>query len=64
MLDLRLVATSLAMLIALFSVALADPAKDQAKPAVQSAADARPIRVILAAPWEPATKQAEAQSVK
>ncbi|WP_142252080.1 hypothetical protein [Bradyrhizobium sp. UNPF46] len=64
MLDLRLVATSLAMLIALLSAALADPAKDQAQPAAQGAAEARPIRVILPAPWEPATKQAQAQSVK
>lgn len=64
MLDLRLVATSLAMLIALLSVALADPVKDQARPAVQSAAEARPIRVILPAPWEPATVQADAQSSK
>ncbi|WP_094891320.1 hypothetical protein [Bradyrhizobium amphicarpaeae] len=64
MLDLRLVATSLAMLIALLSVALADSAKDQARPDAQIAATARPIRVILPAPWEAATKQAEAQPVK
>ncbi|WP_339031732.1 hypothetical protein WI604_09505 [Bradyrhizobium symbiodeficiens] len=64
MLDLRLVATSLAMLIALLSVALADPAREQVRPAVQGATDARPIRVILPAPWEPATTQAEAQSTK
>lgn len=64
MLDVRLVTTSLAMLVALMSVALAEPAKDQAKPAVQSTADARPIRVILAAPWEPAKTQAEAATTK
>ncbi len=60
MLDVRLVTTSLAMLIALMSVALAEPTKDQVRPA----AEARPIRVILPAPWEPATTQAEAPPVK
>lgn len=64
MLDVRLVTTSLAMLIALMSVALAEPTKDQMKPAAQGAAEARPIRVILPAPWEPATTQAEAQTAK
>ncbi|MHC4046549.1 hypothetical protein [Bradyrhizobium sp. 23AC] len=64
MLDVRLVTTSLAMLIALLSVALADPAKEQARPAGQGSAEARPIRVILPAPWEPARTQADAQSSK
>jgi len=64
MLDVRLVTTSLAMLIALMSVALAEPAKDEAKPAVQSTADARPIRVILPAPWQPATTHAEVATAK
>ena len=56
MLDLRLVTTSAAMLVALMAVALAEPVKDQAAPAVQSATEARPIRVVLPAPWEPATR--------
>ena len=60
MLDVRLVTTSLAMLIALMSVVLAEPTKDQGRPA----AEARPIRVILPAPWEPATTQAEAPPAK
>ncbi|UPK25200.1 hypothetical protein [Bradyrhizobium sp. 195] len=64
MLDLRLATTSLAMPIALLSVALAEPAKNQARPAVQGAAEARPIRVILPALWEPARTQAQAQAVK
>lgn len=64
MLDVRLVTTSLAMLIALLSVALAEPAKDQARPAVQNTGEVRPIRVILPAPWEPAKTQADAQSAK
>lgn len=65
MLDLRVVTTSLAMLVALASVALAEPTKDQAQPVVQAASgDARPIRVILPAPWQPATVQAEAQTTK
>ena len=63
MLDVRVVTTSLAMLIALWSVALAEPARD-VRPAAQSAGEARPIRVILPAPWEPATTQAEAPTVK
>ncbi|WP_245444418.1 hypothetical protein [Bradyrhizobium sp. Y36] len=64
MLDMRVVTTSLAMLIALVSVALAEPIKDQARPAAQGTSEARPIRVILPAPWEPATAQADAQSAK
>ena len=56
MLDLRLVTTSAAMLVAMMAVALAEPVRDQAPPAVQSSADARPIRVVLPAPWEPATQ--------
>ena len=63
MLDLRLAMTALAMLMAPITVAMAEPVKDQARPAAQ-AAEARPIRVILPAPWEPATTQAEAQPVK
>ncbi len=58
MLDLRVVATSFAMLVALVSVALAEPAKDQPS-ASQSSAEARPIRVVLPAPWEPAKGQAQ-----
>ncbi|UWU90771.1 hypothetical protein [Bradyrhizobium sp. CB1015] len=59
MLDVRLVTTSLAVLVALISVALAEPVKDQAAPVVQSAPEARTIRVILPAPWEPTKSQAE-----
>ncbi|TGN88839.1 hypothetical protein EOW77_0008230 [Bradyrhizobium yuanmingense] len=59
MLDLRIVTTSLAMLLALVSVALAEPPKDNAPTVVQTAAEARPIRVILPAPWEPTKGQAE-----
>jgi hypothetical protein len=59
MLDLRLVTTSLALLAALMSVALADPVKDQPSPVVQSAPETRPIRVILPALWEPTKGQAE-----
>ncbi|MFB6463307.1 hypothetical protein [Bradyrhizobium tunisiense] len=64
MLDLRLAMTALAMLMAPITVAMAEPVKDQSRPAVQAAAEARPIRVILPAPWEPATTQAEARPVK
>ncbi|WP_049820325.1 hypothetical protein [Bradyrhizobium japonicum] len=64
MLDVRLVTTSLAMLIALMSVALAEPTKDRAASAVQGDAEVRPIRVILPAPWEPAATRADAQPAK
>jgi hypothetical protein len=64
MLDVRLVATLIAMSLALMSVAFAEPAKDQAQPVVQSSSEARPVRVILPAPWEPSTRQAETQSAK
>ncbi|WP_063921345.1 hypothetical protein [Bradyrhizobium sp. DOA1] len=56
MLDLRVVTTSTAMLIAMMAVALAEPVKDKAPVAGQSATEARPIRVVLPAPWEPATR--------
>lgn len=59
MLDVRIVTTSLAMLVAAMSVALSEPVKNQTAPAVQSAGEARPIRVILPAPWEPAKGQVE-----
>ena len=72
MLDVRLVATTLAMLIALMSVSLADAvkdklqeaAKDKAPPVDQSPAEARPIRVILPASWEPSKGQAETEATK
>ena len=59
MLDVRLVTTSLAVMAALMSVALAEPVKEQAAPVVQSATEVRPIRVILPAPWEPTRGQVE-----
>lgn len=59
MLDVRLVTTSLAVLAALMSVALAEPVKDQAAPGLQGGPEVRPIRVILPAPWEPKKGQAE-----
>jgi len=72
MLDLRLAATTLAMLIALMSVSLAGAVKDKSaavakdKPpsVAQSSAEPRPIRVILPASWEPNNGQAETQSTK
>ncbi|SFK03831.1 hypothetical protein SAMN05216525_14942 [Bradyrhizobium sp. Gha] len=64
MLDLRLMATLIALSIGLMSVASAEPTKDQAEPAVQSSREARPVRVILPAPWQPSERQAETQSAK
>lgn len=69
MLDLRLAAPTLAILIALMSVSLANGikdnlAKEETQPVAQSSVDARPIRVILPAPWEPSEGQAKTQSMK
>ena len=65
MLDLRLLAASVAMLVAMMSGALADPGKDQPHPGAEAAAETRPIRVILPAPWEPNTSQTkQAQASK
>ena len=67
MLDLRLAATTLAILAALVSVSLADTVKgklpegtkDKAQPVAQTSVETRPIRVILPASWEPSKGQAE-----
>ena len=62
MLDLRVVAASLAVVMfALMSVALAEPTKDQAPFATQGSTDARlvHVRVILPAPREPSNNPAE-----
>jgi hypothetical protein len=61
MLDLRVIAASLGMMVALMSVALAEPTKDQAPVASRGSTDARPVhvRVILPAPWEPSNPPAE-----
>jgi hypothetical protein len=68
MLDLRLVAVSLTTLAALMSVAFADPAKDrlqeQDKAKAQSSVEARPVRVILPASWEPNVREAETRPTK
>ena len=64
MLDVRLLATLIAMSMALMSVAFAEPTKDQAQPMVQAASEARPVRVILPAPWEPNERQAETRPAK
>jgi hypothetical protein len=64
MLDVRLVATCVAMSVALMSVALAEPTKDQAPSSIQSSTEARPIRVILPAPWESGNPQPETRLAK
>jgi hypothetical protein len=70
MFDLRLVATTLAMMFALMSVSLAaavkdkSPASEKAQPITEGPTEVRPIRVILPASWEPSKGQAEAQSTK
>jgi hypothetical protein len=70
--DMRLAATTVAILVALMSVSLADAVKgklpevtsDKAQPVAQSSTETRPIRVILPATWEPSKAQAEAQPTK
>jgi hypothetical protein len=64
MLDVRLVATCIAMSVAFMSVALAEPTKDEAPSNVQSSTEARPIRVILPAPWESGNPQTETLPAK
>ncbi len=73
MLDVRLAAMTLATLMALASVCLADTVKykspaaanDKPRAASQSSTEVRPIRVILPASWEPSKGQAaESQSTK
>lgn len=64
MLDVRLVIASIAVSISLMSVAFAEPTKDQAPPVARSSAEDRPIRVILPAPWEASTRQAETQPAR
>lgn len=72
MLDMRLTAMTLAILIALVSVSLADavmdrspsPASNNTQNVAQSSGQARPIRVILPASWEPSKEQAEAQPTR
>lgn len=63
MLDVRLMAASVVTFMALMSIAIAEPDKDrsqeQAKINAQSSVEARPVRVILPASWEPNVKEAK-----
>lgn len=62
MLDLRIATAAAALLVALVSVALAEPGKDQMQPTVQTPSDARPVRVILPALWETSNRPSEKPS--
>ena len=64
MLDLRLLTAAAAVMVALMSVALAEPTRDQTPVASQGSTDARPVhvRVIFPAPWEQNTPQTERPS--
>lgn len=57
--DLRILAVSASLVLASIAVAAADNLHEQPSPAVAStsgsAGEARPIRVVLPAPWEPAS---------
>ena len=72
MCDLRLAATTLALSVAVMSVSLAgsvndkssDPAMGKAQPVAESSSEARSIRVILPASWEPSKRQVESQSTR
>jgi hypothetical protein len=58
MFDLRIVAISASLVLASIAVAAADNLHEQPLPVAVStsgpAGEARPIRVVLPAPWEPA----------
>jgi hypothetical protein len=65
--DLRAVVIAASFILASIAVAAAEGTQDQpariAAGASERAAEARPIRVILPAPWQPASTQASAQTV-
>ena len=67
MFDLRAVAVAATFILASIVVAAAEGAQDQslriAAGTTDIAAPARPIRVILAAPWEPAPASSGAQVI-
>jgi len=67
MFDLRAVAIATSLILASIAVAAAEPAQDQpAKAAARTtdtASAARPIRVVLPAPWEPAPASSGGQAV-
>jgi hypothetical protein len=54
--DIRTVLLGLAFVVASFAVALAEPATGERPNFAERFADARPIRVVLPAPWEPSSK--------
>jgi len=56
MFDLRAVVIAASFILASIAVAAADGAQDQPArvPAAETPSEARPVRVVLPAPWEPA----------
>ena len=67
MFDLRAVVIATSLILASIAVAAAETAPDQPAKVAASTADtaraARPLRVILPAPWEPAPASSGAQTV-
>ncbi|MGT2436267.1 hypothetical protein ACU4GH_10635 [Bradyrhizobium betae] len=64
MFDLRIVAIAASFILASIAVAAAERAPDQSAQPVrtESADQARPIRVILPAPWQAASPSATSQA--
>jgi hypothetical protein len=63
MFDLRMVAIAASFILASIAVAAAERAPDQPAPAprTESSDEARPIRVVLPAPWEAAAPGSTSQ---
>lgn len=58
--DIRTVILSIAFVASSIVVALAEPNSEGRADATEKLSEARPIRVILPAPWEPATSSPNA----
>jgi len=67
MFDLRAVVIAASFILASIAVAAADSAQDQSArvtaPATGTPSEARPIRVVLPAPWEPAPASSGTQAM-
>ncbi|WP_441235841.1 hypothetical protein [Bradyrhizobium sp. 930_D9_N1_4] len=62
--DLRAAVIAASFILASIAVAAAEGAQDQpARVAVSTSGEARPVRVILPAPWEPAPASSGAQTM-
>lgn len=63
MFDLRIVAIAASFVLASIAVAAADGAQEQPQaPRTETAGEARPIRVVLPAPWQTAAQASSSQA--